>query len=391
MSEDIFKKNINNKLNNFEIEPPKELWLNIEKEIDRSKRRYRALYITFAGIAASVLVAIAFNHTILQEERENNYQIIYSNLVNTSEPIIQKQLYADFTPTIKIKQKRVIKEARENIIGRKKITPLKNNNTFYKKLKNTIKKEHIPEIKNSYINYSVNNIDVEESKKKELQIGFKVASGNSSSSNSTPINEAMPRSSLEYDSPTIQREVPISEVNLHTNITLNIEYPLNERLSLSSGIGYLGFSNKRNKDFVYSEIDELFLDDNFLKEYNDNDISKIRQNFSFLEIPILLKYTIINKKISLFATAGIGIDFLIKNKSEIIFDNDHKISTEAKDILKTPTCSIVGIGLSTCLYKSIYVNAEAQYRHYIKSISNNEAISIKQSMPNISIGLSYKL
>lgn len=383
MSEDIFKKNFNNKLKNFEIEPPKELWLNIEKEIDRSKRKYRAIYTTFAGLAASVIVAIALNYTVLQEKRNINYQIIYSNLIDVSEPIIQEQLYADLIPTIKRKTKKIIE--------RKKITPLKNYKTFYKELKNTIKEEHIPEIKNSYINYSINNTEIDKSKKKELQIGFKVASGNSSSSNNTPFNENIPLTSLKFSNSTVEKEIPISEVNLHTNITLNVEYPLNKKLSLSSGIAYLGFSNKRNKDFVYSEIEDLFLDDKFLKEYNENDISKIRQNFSFLEIPILLKYTIINKKISLFATAGIGIDFLIKNKSDIIFDNDHKISTEAKDILKTPTCSIVGIGLSTCLYKSIYVNAEAQYRHYIKSISNNEAISIKQSMPNISIGLSYKL
>lgn len=386
MSKDIFKDNINKKFNNLEIEPPKELWLNIEKSIDRSKRRDRTIYAFISGIAASVLLAITFNYTLLQEERIIDYQIKYSSLINKSKPAIKRHMYAEFAPIIYINA--------EKRIERKEITPLKGLKSIYMPIKpilevtNKIDYQH-PITYYEYREYVDNQI--EESKKKKLQLGIKMASSNKSYTNGAALNTNLAMANLKSDYSSIKQEIPKSEVNLHTNINLSIEYALGEKLSLSSGIGYLGFSNKRNTGFAYSELNQLFNDENFTKKYNNADISEINQNFSFIEIPLLIKYTLINKKISLFATAGIGINFLIKNKSEIIFENENKISTQARDIMRVPTCSIIGIGLSTRVYKSIYINAEAQYRYYIKNISNNEAISIKQNMPNISIGLSFKM
>ncbi|MGB5988638.1 MAG: outer membrane beta-barrel protein [Marinifilaceae bacterium] len=383
MSKDIFKDNINKKFDNLEIEPPSELWLNIEKSIYNYKRKKIIIYTIISGMAASVLLAITFNYTLLQEERIIDYQIKYSSLINKSKPVIRKHLYAELAPILYINAKRRIE--------RKKITPFKGLKNIYKPIKSNIYTSYtIPitnyEYRNKYIiDYS------EDNNKNKLQVGIKMASSNKSYTNGAALNTNLAMANLKSDYSIIEQEIPKSEVNLHTNINLSIEYALGEKLSLSSGIGYLGFSNKRNTGFAYSELNQLFNDENFIKKYNNADISEINQNFSFIEIPLLIKYTLINKKISLFATAGIGIDFLIKNKSEIIFENKNKISTQAKDIMRVPTCSIIGIGLSTPVYKSIYINAEAQYRYYIKNISNNEAISIKQNMPNISIGLSFKI
>jgi hypothetical protein len=392
MSKNNFEDIIKKKLSDSIIEPPKEVWFNIEKELDKSRRYRRILYTTFSGIAAAIIFAISFNFFFIPKNIIINNTPIYSYI-----PTIKKS-----SQTIKPKLVIIKKFHKEkkgiHIVQNSKIS---NRETITNSLiasncfENTLDIEF--KTNNRIIindDRAIINNNLKTNKKKNLHIGLKIASRSSStikqdhSINSLASFRTNPIGT--YNSPK-NSKIPTSELSLNTNINLTVDYQINNRLSLSSGIGYLSFSNKKENGIYYGELSNLYNNKNFQDKYKESDINKINQNFTYLEIPLQLKFSLIKKKVSLYISAGLGIDFLIKNQSEIIFKNEKSVYTKAKNISKTPICSIASIGLNTCLYKYIYINAEVQYRYYNNKISTNKTISINQGMPNISLGLSYKI
>lgn len=395
MSKDNFENIIKNKLSNLEIEPSKDLWLNIESNLNKSTRNRKIGFSILGGLAAAILLAFTFNFLFIPENITNTTSPVYSKIIkeyrqaNTykSKAIIKNDIHDDLL---------LAKTTKENHQDHQDINR-ENTHISSEAIILKLDIEAKPSSRIIYNNDRVimsNNLSTIAKNKRKVQIGLKIASTNTSSSsgnNSLNSIQGFKTSSIEASNLSDKREIPKSELSLNTNINLSFDYPINNRLSITSGLAYLGFSNKKENGIYYGELSDLYKNKAFQDEYNQSEIKKINQHFTYLEIPLQLKYTLIKTRVSLYASAGVGFNFLVKNQSEIIFENGHSSYSKAKNILDNPISSIASLGLSTCIYKSLYINAEAQYRYYYKKISTNESITIEKGMPNLSIGLSIKI
>jgi len=392
MKKESFEHIVKNKLSNVEIEPPQVVWDTINHKLNKSSKRRSIIISSVSTIAASILLALSFNILFLDNKINNKPQVDIVESIKESievrmEPVqttniildtIKKQVASIPRTTDIIEKDRI----QASPITKHHICPI------------NIKQETQKFI--AYNNDKViidNNIKNEESKRTKPVLGLNISTRNKiTNSQTSKINniESLRSAGIESYIVSTNTKIPKSEITLHTNLSISLEYPIRKNLSIVTGLGYLGFSSKNSKEFYYDDINNILANKVIINKYN-SDIKDIQHDFSYIEIPLTAKYSILDRKLAIYINGGIGLDFLIRNKSEIILENNESINNKAKDIKKIAYCGLGGIGISTRIFKSLSLKAEVQYRYYLNDISSNDAITLKNGIPTINFGLNYKL
>ncbi|MBS0010570.1 MAG: outer membrane beta-barrel protein [Bacteroidales bacterium] len=206
----------------------------------------------------------------------------------------------------------------------------------------------------------------------------------------------------------------ISQINDNENAVLsytggfNISYRVNKRLSIRSGIyysslgrdvkgvrSYSGFQpfagaksavvfgvrtssgtvNSTNgniflTDVAGNRIDGYYSVDNFdpLKSNLIPFGDQLRQNFEYIEIPVLVSYRVIDRKLNFNVLGGMSYNFLIGNQTWAINKTGAKVllgSTEGVDQLLLS--SSLGMSMEYELNDRLLLNLEPQVRYYLNT------------------------
>ena len=212
---------------------------------------------------------------------------------------------------------------------------------------------------------------------------------------------------------------------------LALSYKINKRLSIQSGVfyssvgkklsgisAYSGFEDhfytKGNPNFevltangpVYTENNDIFLTDRMgsdrVKSAFNNDVfdpekaalnyidNSLRQNFSFLELPVILRYKIIDKTIDFNIIGGISSNLLVNN-SVYASSESGKMpvgKTEGLNILTFS--STLGMGMEYNISNSLSLNLEPTFRYFINPFSNIADPGIHAYSFGVFSGISYK-
>ena len=208
---------------------------------------------------------------------------------------------------------------------------------------------------------------------------------------------------------------------------LGLGYKINKRLSIQSGLyystigkeltgiaAYSGFENyfytKGSPNFmvltssgtVYTSNNDIFLTDGSSSDrirttYNNNVFdpvkasltyldNSVRQNFSYLELPVVLRYKVIDKALDFNIIGGLSSNLLINNS---VYAGKTVIgSTEGMNIITFS--STVGMGMEYNFSGNLSVNLEPTFRYYINPFSNITGMSIHPYTFGIFSGVSYK-
>lgn len=120
-----------------------------------------------------------------------------------------------------------------------------------------------------------------------------------------------------------------------------------------------------------------------------NDGSMI-QKLNFVEIPLLARFKIIDKKISLHMIGGISTNLLVGNN--VIFKQDGTSENigQTSGINTVNYSSTVGIGINYGLFKKLDLSIEPTYKYYLKSISNINNVDFKPYSFGVFTGFVYK-
>jgi hypothetical protein len=113
--------------------------------------------------------------------------------------------------------------------------------------------------------------------------------------------------------------------------------------------------------------------------------SDFDQLFDYVEIPLLLRYQLVEGVIGVQLSAGLNSGFLVRNA----------VYTEGENIGKTADMndftfsSDLGVGLSYKLSSKLQLRLEPQFRYFLHSLSNNDNIEYKPYSFGMSTGVSY--
>jgi hypothetical protein len=207
-------------------------------------------------------------------------------------------------------------------------------------------------------------------------------------------------------------------------------YKLGEKLSIQSGIyyssvgqvvgGISSYGGFRNYDYtkgdhnfrvltstgtIYTDnVDVFLLDatgDRVLTRYT-NDVfdpiksklqyinSSLHQNFSYLELPVILRYKLIDRTIDLNLIGGLSYNLLVYNSVYTRYDGSKYVVGGTEGLNPMIFSSSLGMGMEYNLSDKLSLNLEPTFRYYLKPFSEISGINNHPYSFGIFSGLSYK-
>lgn len=408
-TDDIFKQ----KFEEFNIEPSKELWDNIEKSMAREKRK-KILIISSIGIAASLLLLLIpswfFNKSSFNE-RNNLYTKTnkYTTIEEDKSTKVESPNYKKKKNNSNIN----IREIKDVLLSQKSIKDKKSNKQQsqtrtiiipFDGLRNndllTLNNEiTIPTYlkENKELERIRKNIYLLQRSKETIKIQTKIQL-NVGKSRTTDISTTdnlyrnLNISKNEFTDPKISSSNIIkSAVKIKNDFGINLEIPIKNRISLLTGVKYLSFTDDKDKTNTTNAVLGPIKDINeIIGGVKYKFIKEVKQEFSNIEIPIALKYYIINRKFSVYISGGVGLNLLIDNNADIILSDDSKYKSETEDLASLSWSGLIGFGVSYNINKTFYLSVEPHFRHYFNSLNKNNSYSIKPNISNFSFGLGFR-
>jgi opacity protein-like surface antigen len=210
---------------------------------------------------------------------------------------------------------------------------------------------------------------------------------------------------------------------------LALAYKINKRLSIQSGLyystigkeltgiaAYSGFENqfytKGSPNFtvltssgtVHTSNNDIFLTDGLYSDriqtdYNINVFdpvkasltyldNSIRQNFSYLELPVVLRYKVVDRALDFNIIGGLSSNLLVDNS---VYASKGKTLIGSTEGMNTIIfSSTLGMGMEYNFSGNLSLNLEPTFRYYINPFNNIPGMSIHPYTFGIFSGLSYK-
>ncbi|OUR93853.1 hypothetical protein A9Q87_03850 [Flavobacteriales bacterium 34_180_T64] len=200
--------------------------------------------------------------------------------------------------------------------------------------------------------------------------------------------------------------------DLNMSYGLGGSYALNEKLKIRAGIHKVNLGYSTNNVIVYSGIGARNGAGSNIK-YNNNSKATIfisaesinltsapeilntnikgslEQQLGFIEIPLEVEYSLINKKIGLNVIGGFSTLFLSKNEIYSNLEGERTLIGEATNINSTSYSANLGVGVNYNVSEKIKINLEPMFKYQINTF-NNSSGDFQPYFIGVYTGLSYK-
>lgn len=118
--------------------------------------------------------------------------------------------------------------------------------------------------------------------------------------------------------------------------------------------------------------------------------SNLIQNFSYLQMPVVLKYKVIDRSLDFNLTGGMSYDFLIGNS---VYANSGGSKYEigsTQGLNQFTLSSSLGMGMEYSFSKKVSMNLEPTFRYYLNPFSESAGLKIHPYSFGIFSGFSYR-
>lgn len=116
---------------------------------------------------------------------------------------------------------------------------------------------------------------------------------------------------------------------------------------------------------------------------------KLTQNVGYIEIPLEVKYTLIEKKIDVQISGGFST--LLLNKNELVLDNNTNsfLLGKATNINNTSFSANLGVDFKYDISKKLFINLSPNFKYQINTFSDNDG-GFSPYQIGINTGLNFK-
>jgi hypothetical protein len=116
---------------------------------------------------------------------------------------------------------------------------------------------------------------------------------------------------------------------------------------------------------------------------------EILQQFQYLELPLILRYRVIDRRLGFHFLGGLSSNFLVGNSAYYQDgENKEEIGTTA-NLKPVNYSSVVGLGMDYSISKRFHVNLEPTFRYYLNSINTGSMIKSHPYTIGFYTGLMY--
>jgi hypothetical protein len=121
---------------------------------------------------------------------------------------------------------------------------------------------------------------------------------------------------------------------------------------------------------------------------NEGDLSAT-QYFDYLELPLTVKYKIIDRKFGFSLLGGLVTNFLMNNGIDLYKNGSTHSIGKTSDINKVNYLGSVGLGFEYPVVRNVAFSIEPRFRYYLNPIDQSSQISVHPYSFGIFAGISY--
>ncbi|UCG27140.1 MAG: hypothetical protein JSV24_09205 [Bacteroidales bacterium] len=115
----------------------------------------------------------------------------------------------------------------------------------------------------------------------------------------------------------------------------------------------------------------------------------IFQSFEYLELPLLIRYKVIDRKIDINVLGGVSANFMIGNDAYAVYHDTKYNIGKTSGLRTTNYSSTVGIGFEYGLTNQISISLEPTFKYFLQSINLEKSVYTHPYSIGIFTGLSY--
>ncbi len=210
---------------------------------------------------------------------------------------------------------------------------------------------------------------------------------------------------------------------------VGLSYRVNRRFSIQSGIyyarigqelpgissysGFMKINPVKGTDYfevltvngtIHTSNADIFLSDNYkgdrvfsmsgdfidpVKAELNYINNSLQQNFNYLELPLVIRYKIVDRTLDFNIVGGVSSNLLVSNSVSAGVGNGSKIG-ETGGLNAITFSSSLGMGMEYNLSNKLSLNLEPTFRYYLNSFGSLPGMSIHPFSFGVFSGVSYK-
>lgn len=160
----------------------------------------------------------------------------------------------------------------------------------------------------------------------------------------------------------------------------------NGDMKMNSTAGVIAFSNTPEGAEVTAEFESLS------SGYSNTLLTtgEFSQVFDFIEIPLYLRYSVVDREIGVEVMGGLNAGLVVGNNAFI--DNEYGLQNIGKteDILPVNLSGTVGLGINYSLGKHLAFAVEPRVNYFLNSINSNPEVDYKPYRVGVYTGIYYE-
>ncbi len=425
-----------NGLKDFEVLPPPEIWENIKPAIGK-----KPLYIPFIKVAAAVTVVASMSFLAYRWGMEVSENRMNEMIAANQQPL---------TPAVYSAAKVMPSQVKNNLAGLPvrsalagvEIFPAKESGTLSDNLTGNASidvskrlmedNRALPGIQDPLaIKYAkVTSPELEALTYQALQDNIEM-----------PVIQRWSVSAVA--SPTFNSQISTSGSDLARQVMasdqsrasyaggVGFSYKISSRFSIQSGLyyssmgqevggvnAYSGFrqygNSKSDHNFelvtangtVFTSNSDVFLNSYSMparvQTYYNNDVfdpvkanlsyisSTIYQDISFLELPVLIRYKVVDRKVGLNLIGGMSYNILVNNSVYAVMDGGRYPVGTTEGLNAVSLSSSIGMGMEYKLSQNFSLNLEPTFRYYLNPFNSGIETGLHPYSLGIFSGVSYR-
>ena len=170
----------------------------------------------------------------------------------------------------------------------------------------------------------------------------------------------------------------------YVNTSVNVDASSN-KLSMNSTAGVIELKGIPSQIILGSKLES----NSVTPAVFASDV-QFTQNFEYIEIPLCLRYTLIDSRIGVEMMGGFSSNLLVGNETYMQAASGKSLVGSTKDMEPINYSGTMGVGLKYSLSKRLFLNVEPRVKYYLNSLNSNSAVSYKPYTIGVFTGLSYQ-
>lgn len=169
------------------------------------------------------------------------------------------------------------------------------------------------------------------------------------------------------------------------NTSVNIDTK-SSKMMMNSAAGVIEFNSVPSGIVLGANLDEKAMVSNAVVVSD----ARFVQNFEYIEIPLYLRYTIIDSRFDVEMLGGFSSNLLVGNETFMESSDGKNLVGKTQDMQLLNYSGTLGVGLKYGLSKRIFLNVEPRLKYYLNSLNNNSSVNYKPYTVGVFTGLSYE-